>query len=65
MQIFFYLYDDKILIFKCSLFLSYTEHKYRNLIQKRSVGPYVDKMFFLHGDEGFWLYWCLIQKYLN
>ena len=26
---------------------------------------YVAKMFFLQADEGFWLYWCLIQKCLG
>ena len=64
MQIIFYLYDDKVLILKCFLFLSDT--KYRNLIQRKEyMGPHVAKMFFLLVDESFWLYWCMIQKYLN
>ena len=29
------------------------------------MGPYVAEMLFCQVDEGFWLYWCLIQKYLN
>ena len=29
--------------------------------KERSMGGYVAKMFFLQVDEGFWLYWCLIQ----
>ena len=29
------------------------------------MGPYVAKMFFRQVNEGVWLYWYLIQKYLN
>ena len=29
------------------------------------MGLYVAKMFFLQVDEGFLLYWCLIQKCLR
>ena len=39
-----------------------------NLIEsakKKSISPYVAKMFFLQLDEGFRLSGCLIQKYLN
>ena len=40
------------------MFLVFEQHKYQNLIQttkKKSMGPYVAKMFFLQVDEGFWL----------
>ena len=47
------------------MFLVFEQHKYRNLIQSMGMVPYVAKMFFLQIDDGFWLYWCLIQKYLN
>ena len=53
MQIFFfYLYDDKVLILKCSLFLRNTNTKIWS--KERSMGPYVAKIFFLQIDEGFW-----------
>ena len=58
----FYLYDDKVLILKCSLFFRATNTEIWS--KERSMGPYVAKMFFLPVDEGFWLYWRLIQKYL-
>ena len=29
------------------------------------MGPYVAEIFFLQVEEGFWLHWCLMQKYLN
>ena len=58
----FYLYDDKVLILKCSLFFRATNTEIWS--KERSMGPYVAKTFFLPVDEGFWLYWRLIQKYL-
>ena len=63
MQIFFNLYYDKVLIFVCSLFLSKTNTEIWS--KEKSMGPSVAKMFFLQVVESFWLYWCLIQKYLN
>ena len=60
MQIFFTSNDDKILILKCSLFLSNANTEIWS--NERSMGPYVVKLFFLLGDESFWLYWCLLQK---
>ena len=35
-------------------------NKYRNLIQKRSIGPYVAKMLFPQVDEDFWLYYSSV-----
>ena len=58
MQMFFYLYDDKVLILRCSLFLSNTNTEIWS--KERSMSPYVAKMFFLQVDEGFW-----IQKYIK
>ena len=59
----FYLHDDKVLTLKCSLFLSSTNNKIWS--KERSMGPYEAKMLFLQVDGGFWLYCCLMQKYLN
>ena len=71
---------NKALILKYSLILSNTNTKIwskkwvdfypLSVIMKSylSTIPYVTKMFFLQSsqmDEGFWLYWCLIQKCLN
>ena len=65
MQMIIYLYDDKVMILNCSLLFSNANTEIWFKVQKRSMGPYVAKMFFLQVDEGFWLYWCLIQKCLN
>ena len=65
MQMIIYLYDDKVMILNCSLFFSNVNTEIWFKVQKRSMDPYVAKMFFLQVDEAFWLYWCLIQKYLN
>ena len=48
-QIFFFFYDNA-LILKRSLILTNT-NTYRKLIQKRSMGPYVAKMFFLQSRQ--------------
>ena len=52
--------DDEVMIVKCSLFFSNTNTEIWS--NKRSMGPYIAKIFFLLVDEGFWLYWCLLQK---
>ena len=45
-DIFFYLYD----MIKPWSF-DFEQHKYENLIQKRSMGPYVAKMFFIQSKQ--------------
>ena len=40
----------------------FEQQKYQNLTQRQE---YVAKLLFLQVDEGFWLYWCLIQVYIN
>ena len=61
MQLFFYLCNDKVLILKCSLFLSNINTEIWS--KERSMGPYVAKVFFSQVDKVFWLYCSLIQKY--
>ena len=55
MKIFLNLYEIKALILKRSLILS--DRITEILSKKRSVSPYVTKMFFSNPDEGFGLYW--------
>ena len=33
------------------MFFDFEKHKYQNLIQKMSMGPYVAKMFFLQSRQ--------------
>ena len=63
MQKIFYHYDDKVVILKYFLFLSNTNTEIQS--KERCIGHYVAEMFFLQVDDVFWLYWCLIQRYLN
>ena len=51
MLIFSYLYDDKVLVLKCSLYLSNTNTEIWS--KEKSMGPYVAKMFFLQVDKIF------------
>ena len=64
MQIFFYLYDDKVLILTNDPCFWATQIP-KSDRKERSMGLYVAKMFFRQVDKGFCLYWCLTQKYLN
>ena len=49
-----FFYHDKVLILKCSLFLL-SNADTEIWSKEKSMAPYVAKMFFYQGDEGFWL----------
>ena len=64
MQLYFYLYDDKILILRNDPCFWVTQIP-KSDRKESSMGLYEAKIFFCQVGGGFCLYRYLIQKYLN